>query len=31
MVTHDREVAGQAGRIIHIRDGEIEKDELIGG
>jgi len=31
MVTHDREVAGQAKRIIHIRDGEIEKDELIGG
>jgi len=31
MVTHDREVAGQAQRIIHIRDGRIEKDERIGG
>ncbi|HYA48197.1 MAG TPA: ABC transporter ATP-binding protein [Burkholderiales bacterium] len=31
MVSHDREVAGQAKRIIHIRDGEIEKDERIGG
>jgi len=27
MVTHDREVADQAQRIIHIRDGQIEKDE----
>ncbi len=27
MVTHDHEVAGQAQRIIHIRDGEIERDE----
>ena len=26
MVTHDREVANQAERIIHIRDGQIEKD-----
>jgi putative ABC transport system ATP-binding protein len=27
MVTHDQEVANQAQRIIHIRDGEIESDE----
>jgi putative ABC transport system ATP-binding protein len=31
MVTHDRDVAEQAQRIIHIRDGRIEKDEKIGG
>ncbi len=31
MVTHDRDVAEQAQRIIHIRDGQIEKDERIGG
>ena len=31
MVTHDHEVADQAQRIIHIRDGEIEKDERKGG
>jgi putative ABC transport system ATP-binding protein len=30
IVTHDREVAGQAQRIIYIRDGEIEKDERKG-
>lgn len=30
MVTHDREVAAQAQRIIHIRDGRIEKDERKG-
>jgi putative ABC transport system ATP-binding protein len=30
MVTHDREVANQAQRIIYIRDGEIEKDERKG-
>jgi len=30
MVTHDREVANQAQRIIQIRDGEIEKDERKG-
>ena len=30
MVTHDREVADQAQRIIHIRDGRIEKDERKG-
>jgi putative ABC transport system ATP-binding protein len=28
LITHDREVAAQAGRIISIRDGAIEKDEL---
>jgi putative ABC transport system ATP-binding protein len=31
MVTHDHEVAAQAQRIIHIRDGQIEKDEASGG
>jgi len=30
MVTHDREVANQAQRIIHIRDGEVERDERKG-
>ncbi|MCU0244444.1 MAG: ABC transporter ATP-binding protein [Acidobacteria bacterium] len=30
MVTHDREVADQAQRIIHIRDGRVEKDERKG-
>jgi putative ABC transport system ATP-binding protein len=30
MVTHDREVANQAQRIISIRDGQIEKDERKG-
>jgi len=30
MVTHDREVADQAQRIIYIRDGQIEKDERKG-
>jgi putative ABC transport system ATP-binding protein len=30
MVTHDHEVAAQAQRIIHIRDGQIEKDERKG-
>jgi putative ABC transport system ATP-binding protein len=30
MVTHDREVAAQAQRIIHIRDGQIERDERKG-
>jgi putative ABC transport system ATP-binding protein len=30
MVTHDREVANQAQRIVSIRDGQIEKDERKG-
>ncbi|HPW18334.1 MAG TPA: ABC transporter ATP-binding protein [Candidatus Aminicenantes bacterium] len=30
IVTHDREVAGQAQRVIHIRDGRIERDERTG-
>jgi putative ABC transport system ATP-binding protein len=30
MVTHDQEVANQARRIIHIRDGQIERDERKG-
>lgn len=30
MVTHDREVANHAQRIIHIRDGQIEKEEKKG-
>jgi putative ABC transport system ATP-binding protein len=30
MVTHDQEVANQAQRIIHIRDGQIERDERKG-
>jgi putative ABC transport system ATP-binding protein len=30
IVTHDQEVASQAERIIHIRDGRIEKDERKG-
>lgn len=28
MVTHDREIAQQAQRIIYIRDGKIEKEEI---
>ncbi len=30
MVTHDQEIARQAQRIIHIRDGEIEREEKRG-
>lgn len=30
MVTHDREVAAHAQRIIHLRDGQIEKEERKG-
>jgi putative ABC transport system ATP-binding protein len=29
LVTHDREVAGHAHRIIHIRDGKVERDERL--
>lgn len=29
VVTHEPEVAGRANRIIHIRDGKIDRDELI--
>ncbi len=29
LITHEREVAEHADRIIHIRDGEIEKDEIV--
>ena len=31
MVTHDADVAAQTKRIVHIRDGKIYKDELVGG
>jgi ABC-type lipoprotein export system ATPase subunit len=29
MVTHDQEIAAQAKRIIQIRDGLIQRDEVI--
>lgn len=29
MVTHDREVAEQADRIIHILDGRIQEEEVV--
>ena len=29
LVTHDREVAAHARRIIHLRDGQVEKDERL--
>jgi putative ABC transport system ATP-binding protein len=29
LVTHDREVAGHAHRIIHIRDGTVDQDERL--
>jgi putative ABC transport system ATP-binding protein len=29
LVTHDRDVAAHAHRIIHIRDGQVEKDERL--
>ncbi|NLW58822.1 MAG: ABC transporter ATP-binding protein [Firmicutes bacterium] len=29
MVTHDQEIAGQARRVIQIRDGLVQKDEVI--
>jgi ABC-type lipoprotein export system ATPase subunit len=31
MVTHDHEVANHAQKIIQIRDGQIEKEEMTGG
>ena len=31
MVTHEQEAADYAGRIIHFRDGQIEKDTSNGG
>jgi len=31
LVTHDRSVADQTQRIIHLRDGEIEREERKGG
>jgi putative ABC transport system ATP-binding protein len=31
MVSHDPEVASQCKRIVHIRDGKIYRDELVGG
>lgn len=30
IVTHDKEVAGQAQRIIHLKDGQIEREERKG-
>ena len=30
VVTHEQDIAARAHRIIHIRDGQIEKDERIG-
>jgi len=29
LVTHEREIAEHAGRIIHLRDGKIECDEIV--
>ena len=29
LVTHEREIAEHAGRIIHLRDGKIERDEIV--
>jgi putative ABC transport system ATP-binding protein len=29
VVTHEADIAGRANRIIHIRDGKVEKDEII--
>lgn len=29
LITHEKEVAQHADRVIHIRDGEIEKDEIL--
>jgi putative ABC transport system ATP-binding protein len=30
LVTHEHDIAQHAERIIHIRDGKIERDERIG-
>ncbi len=29
MVTHDRKVADQADRIIHILDGRVQREEVV--
>jgi putative ABC transport system ATP-binding protein len=29
LVTHERDIAEHADRIIHLRDGRIERDELL--
>jgi len=29
LVTHEREIAEHAGRIIHLRDGKVESDEML--
>ena len=31
LVTHGREIAERCHRIVHMRDGEIEREELLGG
>ena len=31
LVTHGREIAERCDRIVHMRDGEIEREELLGG
>jgi putative ABC transport system ATP-binding protein len=30
LVTHEQDIAQHANRIIYIRDGNVEKDELVG-
>jgi len=30
LVTHEADIANRARRVIHIRDGKVEKDEKIG-
>ena len=30
LVTHEQDIARHANRIIHIRDGSVEKDEIVG-
>jgi putative ABC transport system ATP-binding protein len=29
LVTHEREIAEHAHRIIHLRDGKVESDEIL--